>query len=55
MYDHPMDGSISCVEDVSEVESGGARTLAKQGATCKKGAGKVKKVAKQSPGKGARK
>ena len=50
-----MDGPKFCVEDVSEVESGGARKLAKQGAACKKGADKVKKVAKQGPGKGARK
>ena len=47
MYDHPMDGPKFCVEDVSEVESGGARKLAKQCAACKKGADKVKKVAKQ--------
>ena len=42
-----MDESNFCVEDVSEVESGGARKLAKQCAACKKGADKVKKVAKQ--------
>ena len=39
------------MEDVSEVESGGARKLARQGAACKKGADKVKKVAKQGPGR----
>ena len=50
-----MDESNFCVEDVSEVESGGARKLAKQGAACKTGADKVKKVAEQGPGKGARK